>query len=156
MLIFLLSLLLSSTGYAAFSSADPAAQETRPVPKDSVEVEARGCLKGRVFTATGRPADEHSVRGPDITGHHFRVTGKKEEMDLVKRYNSQYVEVLGIVRRAALDDQGIGMRVGRGARVVIGAPGMDPTRMNSPASAPNVAAMDVIAIRLLDDRCPIQ
>jgi hypothetical protein len=130
-------------------------QETRTVPKDSVEVDARGCVKGRVFTATGQPAEERTVKGPDITGHSFRLTGKKEVMDLVKRYNGQYVEVVGIVRRAALDDQGVGMRVG-GARVVIGAPGNDPTRMNAPAAAPSVPAMDLTGIRVLADRCPIQ
>ena len=130
-------------------------QETRSVPKDYVEVDGRGCVKGRVFTATGQPAEERTVKGPDITGHNFRLTGKKDVMDLVKRYNGQYVEVVGIVRRAALDDQGVGMRVG-GARVVIGAPGNDPTRMNAPAAAPSVAAMDLIAIRVLAERCPIQ
>lgn len=132
------------------------AQEARTVPKDSVEVDARGCVKGRVFTATGQPAEERTVKGPDITGHSFRMTGKKDVMDLVKRYNGQYVEVIGIVRRASLDDQGVGMRIGRGTRVVIGAPGNDPTRMNTPSAAPSVAAMDLIAIRVLQDRCPIQ
>ena len=132
------------------------AQETRKVPSDSVEVEARGCLKGRVFTGTGQPDEERTSKSPDVTGKSFRVTGDKDVIDLVKKYNGQYVEILGIVRKAALDDQGIGMRVGRGGRVVIGAPGMDPTRMNSPATAPSVAAMDVIAVRLLADRCPLQ
>jgi hypothetical protein len=131
-------------------------QETRSVPKDSVEVDGRGCVKGRVFTATGEPAEERTVKGPDITGHNFRLTGKKDVMDLVKRYNGQYVEVVGIVRRAALDDPGMGMRIGGGARVVIGAPGNDPTRMNAPTAAPSVAAMDLIAIRVLAERCPIQ
>jgi hypothetical protein len=131
-------------------------QETRTVPKDSVEVDARGCVKGRVFTATGQPVEERTVKGPDITGLSFRLTGKKDVMDAVKGYNGQYVEVVGIVRRAALDDQGVGMRVGRGTRVVIGAPGIDPTRMNTPSAAPSVAAMDLVAIRLLAERCPIQ
>lgn len=131
-------------------------QEARKVPTDSVEVEARGCLKGRVFTGTGQPDEERTSKGPDVTGKSFRVTGDKDAMSLVKKYNGQFVEIVGIVRKAALDDQGIGMRVGRGGRVVIGAPGMDPTRMNSPAVAPNVAAMDVIAVRLLADRCPLQ
>jgi hypothetical protein len=159
MLLSLLLLLLLLAGLelpGIEAAAHATAQEVRTVPKDSVEVDARGCVKGRVFTATGRPAEEHTVKGPDITGHHFRMTGKKDVMDLVKRYNGQYVEVVGIVRRAALDDQGIGMRVGRGARVVIGAPGNDPTRMNTPSAAPSVAAMDLIAIRVLADRCPIQ
>lgn len=131
------------------------AQETRTVPRDSVEVHARGCVKGRVFTGTGQPAEERTVMGPDVTGRSFRLTGKGEVMGLVKRYNGQYVEVVGIVRRASLDDQGLGMRVGRGTRVVIGAPGSDPTRMNAPAAAPSVAAMDLVAIRVLQDRCPI-
>ena len=130
-------------------------QETRTVPKDSVELEARGCLKGREFTATGQPEEERTRQGPDITGRHFRVTAEREVMELVKRYNGHYVEIVGVVRKAALDDQGIGMRIGRGARVVIGAPGTDPTRMNTPSAAPSVAAMDVTAIRLLSERCPV-
>ena len=130
-------------------------QETRKIPSDSVEVEARGCLKGRVFTGTGQPDEERTSKSPDVTGKSFRVTGEREVIDLVKKYNGQYVEVVGIVRKASLDDQGIGMRVGRGGRVVIGAPGQDPTRMNTPAAAPSVAAMDVVAVRLLSDRCPL-
>ena len=157
MWMLLLSLLVSgveSTRVGVPASAQE--QEARTVPKDSIEVDAHGCVKGRVFTATGQPPEERTVKGPDITGHHFRLTGKKDVMDLVKRYNGQYVEVVGIVRRAALDDQGVGMRIGRGARVVIGAPGTDPTRMNTPSAAPSVAAMDLIAIRVLADRCPVQ
>jgi hypothetical protein len=51
--------------------------KAKPVPKDSVEVVTRGCLKGRVFTATPRPADEGAIRGPDVTGHRFRVRARK-------------------------------------------------------------------------------
>lgn len=145
----------SSSGELLAREMPRADQEARKVPSDSVEIEARGCIKGRVFTGTGQPPEERTSKGPDVTGKSFRVTGEREVMDLVKKYNGQYVEILGIVRKAALDDQGIGMRVGRG-RVVIGAPGMDPTRMNAPASAPSVAAMDAIAVRLLADRCPVQ
>jgi hypothetical protein len=130
-------------------------QETKSVPKDSVEVHARGCLKGRVFTATPRPDDEGAGTGPDVTGRHFRVTGPREVMDVVKKHNSHLVEVVGIVRKASLDDQGIGMRVGDRTRVVIGAPGTDPTRMNTRTMAPNVAAMDLTAVRFLSDNCPI-
>jgi hypothetical protein len=152
MKILLIALALTVSSVFA---QEAAAQETRKVPSDSVEVEARGCIKGRVFTGTGQPDEERTSKGPDVTGKSFRVTGPKEVIDLVKKYNGQYVEILGIVRKAALDDQGIGMRVG-GARVVIGAPGGDPTRMNAPAAAPSVAAMDVVAVRLLADRCPLQ
>jgi hypothetical protein len=157
MWMLLLSLLVSGVDVSAVDAREfVQEQETRTVPKDSVEVDARGCVKGRVFTATGQPPDERTVKGPDITGLSFRMTGKKDVMDAVKGYNGQYVEVVGIVRRAALDDQGVGMRIGRGTRVVIGAPGIDPTRMNTPSAAPSVAAMDLVAIRLLAERCPIQ
>jgi hypothetical protein len=150
---FLLALVVVAVW--SFSAVAAVAQEARKVPSDSVEIEARGCIKGRVFTGTGQPDEERTSKSPDVTGKSFRLTGPKDAMDLVKKYNGQYVEILGIVRKAALDDQGIGMRVG-GARVVIGAPGADPTRMNAPATAPNVAAMDVVAVRLLSDRCPLQ
>jgi hypothetical protein len=132
------------------------AQEPKAVPKDSVEVVARGCLKGRVFTGTGQPEGEGGQQGPDVTGRSFRVSGPREVMNIVKQNDGHLVEVVGIVRKAALDDQGVGFRVGRGTRVVIGgAAGTDPTRMNSPATAPSVPNMDLTAVRYLADRCPI-
>lgn len=157
LLLVVIAVVLPWSAYVAGATGAAAAvvQETRKVPSDSVEVEARGCLKGRVFTGTGQPEEERTSKSPDVTGKSFRVTGERDVMDLVKKYNGQYVEVLGIVRKAALDDQGLGMRVGRG-RVVIGAPGVDPTRMNTPAAAPSVAAMDLIAVRVLSDRCPLK
>jgi hypothetical protein len=130
-------------------------QESKAVPKDSVEIEARGCLKGRVFTAVPPPGDERTRRGPDLTGRHFRVTGPREVNDLVKAHNGHLVDVVGIVRKAALDDQGAGMRLGRGTRVVIGAPGTDPTRMDARTSVPSMPVMDVTVLRLVSDRCPI-
>jgi hypothetical protein len=48
------------------------------------------------------------------------------------------------------------MKVGGNTRVVIGAPGGDPTRMNTRAASAGVAAMDVVALRYLSDRCPLQ
>ena len=147
----LLTLLLATA-----AAVPAAAQETKKVPSDSVELEARGCFKGRVFTATELPEEERTRKGPDIAGRHFRVTGPREVMDLVKRYDGQFVELVGIVRKAALDDQGIGMRVGKGARVVIGAPGGDPTRANVTSNTASVASMDVSVVRLLTDKCPLK
>ncbi len=134
-------------------SAAVLAQDTKPIPKDSVEVTARGCLKGRVFTGTGQPEGEGVVRGPDVTGRHFRVSGPRDVMNVVKQNDGHLVEIVGIVRKAALDDQGVGFKVG-GARVVV-SPGADPTRMNAPASAPSVPTMDLTVVRYLSDRCPI-
>jgi hypothetical protein len=130
-------------------------QESKSIPPDSVEVEARGCIKGRVFTAIATEEDEGARRGPEIGGRSFRLAGKKDVMETVKKANGERVEIVGIVRKSALEDQGLGMKVG-GTRVVIGAPGADPGRMNQRVAAPGVATMDVIAIRSLAERCPIQ
>jgi hypothetical protein len=120
-------------------------QETRAIPSDSVEVEARGCVKGRVFTAVATLEDDGARRGPEIGGRRFRLSGKKDVMEQVKKANGQRVEL----------DEGIGMKVG-GARVVIGAQGADPGRINQRVAAPNIPVMDVIALRSLAERCPIQ
>jgi hypothetical protein len=106
-----------------------------------------------VFTGTGQPEDEGVVRGPDVTGRHFRVSGPKDVMNIVKQNSGHLVQVVGIVRRAALDDQGVGMKIG-GARVMV-SPGGDPTRTNSAATAPSVPTMDLTTVQYLSDKCPI-
>lgn len=138
------------------SAAPQQSPESKPVPKDSVEIATRGCLKGRVFTATPRPSDEGVTKGPDVTGRHFRVAGKRDVMDLVKKYDGQLVEVVGIVLKSAVSDEGMGMKIG-GARVMIGAPGSDPTRMNTrTAPVGGVPTMDLSAVRFLSESCPIR
>ena len=129
-------------------------QETRPVPKDSMLVEARGCLKGRVFTATSPIEHEGALRGPDISGKHFRINGKKELTNQVKEHDGHTVEISGIVRKADLADEGVGFKVG-GARVVIGAQGSNPATRNTP-TAPMIPTMDAVTLRFVQDRCVIQ
>ena len=125
------------------------------IPNDSVEVSSRGCIKGRVFAAGKRtPEDEGTRVGPDIAGKSFRLAGPRETMDQVKKYDGQWVEMLGIVKKADLADYMLGTKVG-GARVVIGAPRTDPTRASTP-QAPSVPVMDVTAVRFLGEACPIK
>jgi hypothetical protein len=128
--------------------------ESKRVPEDSLEVGSRGCLKGRVFTATAQPEDERGRLGPDITGKRFRVSGPRAVMDEVKKHNGHLVEVVGIVRKAALDDSSAGFKLG-GSRVVIGAPGMDPSRANVRTQTDTVPVMDLTSVRLLSETCPI-
>jgi hypothetical protein len=123
-------------------------QETRPVPAGSVEIGARGCLTGRVFTATPRPEDEGVVLGPDVTGRNFRVSGPRAILDLVRKYDGNLVEVFGRVRQADLAKSGPG--------VTISAPRTDPTRKNVRTTpAGGLPVMDVTGIRFLSDVCPI-
>jgi hypothetical protein len=136
---------------AALPQQEPGAKS---VPKDSVEIVTRGCLKGRVFTATPTPEGEVH-RGPDVTGRHFRVSGPHDVMDLVKKHDGHLVEVVGIVRQAALSDQGVGIKMG-GTRMVIGAPGGDPGRMSPPTPGTNVPVMDLTSIGFLSETCPVR
>ena len=149
-----MALALSLLALLSLASAPIVAQqESKGIPKDSVEVEARGCLKGRVFTATYAAEDEGTRRGPDVVGRNFRLSGKKDLMEDVKKFDGHRVAIVGIVRKADLAYQGIGMKVG-GARVVIGAPGTDPNaRVNSRMTTPPVPVMDITAVRDLSERC---
>jgi hypothetical protein len=128
--------------------------EPKKVPNDSVEIATRGCMKRRVFTAIPPPEGEGVIHGPDVTGRHFRVAGSHEVMKIVKQHNGHLVQVVGLVRKSALSDNGIGMKVG-GTRVVIGAPGADPDRMYAHPVA-NVAVMDITSIGFLSEECPIK
>jgi len=139
----------------AWFAATPLQEQEKKIPSDSVEVSARGCVKGRVFTAAERtPEDEGTRVGPDISNRSFRLAGPREAMDQVKKFDGQWVEMLGILKKADLADYQLGTRVG-GARVVIGAPRTDPTRTQIP-QAPSVPVMDVTAVRFLGDTCPIR
>ena len=128
-------------------------QETRRVPADSVEIGARGCLKGRVFTATPRPEDEGVILGPDVTGRNFRVSGPRAVLDLVKKYNGNLVEVIGLVKKSELARSG----PGSGSRVTMTAPATDPTRTSAGTTPTGgLPVMDVTSVRYLSDVCPIR
>lgn len=142
-------LLLGPCAAAALAGA-----QERKVPRDSVELAVQGCLKGRVL-AVVEPDERHGpVRGPDVAGRSFRLSGKKPVIDEVKKHDGDLVEVVGLVRTADLASYQPGMRVGR-TRVVIGAPGtMDPNR--PPPPGPGLPVMDASSVRFLSEGCPIK
>jgi hypothetical protein len=121
-------------------------QERPPIPKDSVEVTVIGCLNGRALKASEvRDTDVQS--GPDVRGRTFRVAGKKDVMDEVKRHNKHLVEVTGLVKRSALDDRGITV-----GRVEIGG-GLPVAGGGRPSPGDNVPVLDITAIRLRSTSC---
>jgi hypothetical protein len=118
-------------------------QEKPRVPKDSVELTVIGCLTGRALkTVRNRQADVES--GPFVGERVFRLAGKKDVMEAVKKNNGRFVEVVGIVRRADLDDKGV--QIG-GATVSGG------SRTGLPGPATNVPVMDVSAVRARGGSC---
>jgi len=138
----------------ALATAAPQEPGTKKIPNDSVEIQARGCLKGRVFTAAPRTEDEGVALGPDVTGRNFRLAGKKELMDVVKKHDGQLVAIVGILRKSDLTAPELGTRVGK-TRVIVGQPGRDPMRGNLPTPAP-VPVMDLTSVQFVDTVCPIR
>jgi hypothetical protein len=125
----------------ALAGAQVEGQEKSRVPDDSVELTVVGCLKGRAFTTVTR-RDVDVERGPYVGERTFRLNGKREVMDEVKRRNRQLVEVIGVVKRSALDDKGV-----TSGRVSItgGSPVAGSGRV--PTGADNVPVMDVTSVR---------
>ena len=141
-------LLLSILAALAVPQSTQDSKQERPrVPDDSIELMVIGCLKGRVLTTVANRQRDVEV-GPFVGSRHFRLAGKRELMDEVKKHDGHLVEVVGIVKRSALDDKGV--RIGS-ATVRPASPPSAGGRMASPAE--NVDVMDASSVRLRSTSC---
>jgi hypothetical protein len=152
-------LIWSTILFVAAAMVQSQEPESKKIPDDSVQITATGCLKKRVFTATGRDESDPEIdvkRGPDVTGRSFRLAGPREVMNEVKKHDGRYVEVVGIIRKAALADNQPGIKVGN-SRIVIGAPSTvgQPGGIHTQVTGPGVPVMDATAVRFLGESCPI-
>ena len=103
------------------ASAPLAAQETKPVPKDSVRVSISGCTKGYIFTAGPRTVEHPgSVDVPE--GTHIRMNGPKSMMADIKAHEGSVIEITGLMKKGQYGPDGVA--IGGGVRV-------------GPAPAPN-------------------
>jgi hypothetical protein len=123
------------------------AQEKPPVPKDSIELTVIGCLQGRILsTVATRGTDVET--SPYVGERTFRLNGKKDVINEVKKRQHQLVEVVGLVKRSALDDKGI--KSGRvsisGGPPVAGMGGL-------PTGVDQVPVMYVSSIRMRSTSC---
>ncbi len=85
-----------------------AAQERKPVPKNSVRVTIPGCTKGYIFTAAPRTVDEPgSVYIPP--GMHLRMNGPKDTMAEIKAHEGSMIAITGIMKKGQLDPTGVGV-----------------------------------------------
>jgi hypothetical protein len=101
----------------AVFSALVAAQETKPVPKDSVRVTVPGCTKGYIFTASRRTEDEPiTVDIPE--GMHIRMNGPKDMMKEIKAHEGAMIEITGLMKKGQFKPGGVaiggGVRIGPG------------------------------------------
>ena len=106
---------LLAAGLAALTSGSSPlhAQESKPVPKDSVRVLVRGCTKGYVFTAGPRLESEPTTA--DIReGMHLRMNAPKKVMAEIKAHEGSMVEIVGLMKKGQYLD---GVNVGGGVHV---------------------------------------
>ena len=133
---------------AALLSGPLGAQETRPVPKDSVRVFIPGCSKGFVFTAGPRTEDQPG-RSPIPEGMHLRMSGPKEMMADIKGQEGSRIEITGLMKKGQAAQDGVG--IGGGVRIT-------PGRSSSGGLGPNPGAgqimIDVEGWRPVPGDCP--
>ena len=122
-----------------------AAQEKPRVPKDSIELVVTGCLSGRLLHVSDvRQTDVES--GPDVRARSFRLAGKRDVMDVVKRENHHLVDVTGLVKRSSLIEPG--MKVGKGIVIGGGRPVAGAGAGRAPDPSEFVPVLDATSVRL--------
>ena len=123
-----------------------AAQEQKKVPKDSARVSIPGCIKGYVFTAGRRTADEPgSVPVPE--GTHFRMNGPKKLINEIKAQEGSMIVLTGITLKGQYLPGGV--PIGGGVRV---GPGPSGGALGSPVAGQ--LSIDVEGWRPTEGRCP--
>jgi len=100
--------------FAAVSMRPLAAQERKPVPKDSVRVFVPGCSKGYVFTA-GRRTEDQPGGSAVPEGMHLRMNGPKALMAEIKAQEGSRIEITGLMKKGQ-EAQG-GVPIGGGVRI---------------------------------------
>jgi hypothetical protein len=135
---------------AVTSVAVLAAQETKPVPKDSVRVYVTGCTKGRVFTAGPRMEDPPS--NLDIReGTHLRMNGPKKLMEEIKAHEgSMMVGITGLMKKGQYAPGGV--PIGGGVRIGATPSSAGPSGIGS--GVVEQPSIDVEAVRPVAGRCP--
>jgi hypothetical protein len=133
----------------AVSSGLLAAQEQKPVPKDSVRVSIPGCTKGYIFTAGRRTADQPgSVDIPE--GMHLRMNGPKKMMTEIKAHEGSMIEITGLMKKGQYGPDGVG--IGGGVRIT---PGQTSTGGSMPGvTMTRQIVIDVEGWRQAVGECP--
>ncbi len=124
------------------------AQETKPVPKDSVRVIIPGCTKGYIFTAA-HATEEHpgSVDIPE--GTHLRMNGPKKMISEIKAHEGSMIEITGLMKKGQYGPAGVG--IGGGVRVM---PGEAPAAGGLPSPVAGQLSIDVEGWRQAVGDCP--
>ena len=127
-----------------------AAQETKPVPKNSVRVSIPGCSRNYIFTVGPRTADEagSSLEVPE--GMRIRMNGPKKWISDIKAHEGSMIEITGIMKKGQFKPDGVGIAPG----VRIGPSGGPGSVTLPPTSMTNQPMIDVEGWRPIAGNCP--
>jgi hypothetical protein len=129
-----------------------AAQEQAKVPKDSARIAIPGCTRDRTFIVADAP--NHEPVGTRLEpGRRFRLAGKKDLLDDIRRREGTMVEVTGLVRKADLEGPS-GVRLFGGRVRIGGAQPQAPLSDVQRNSQYTEVVLDVESFRMLTDPCP--
>jgi hypothetical protein len=142
--------ILAFVALASVVSGGPmAAQEEKPVPKDSERVFVPGCTKGLILTAGPRTEDQ-GARLDIPEGMHFRMQGPKKMMTEIKAHEGAMVGITGLIKKGQQGQTGV--RIAPGVRIM---PGGSPTAGGGPhdAGVEQQTVIDVESWRLVVGNC---
>jgi hypothetical protein len=127
-----------------------AAQETKPVPKNSARVSIPGCARNYIFTVGPRTADEagSSLEVPE--GMHIRMNGPKKLISEIKAHQGSMIVITGIMKQGQFKPDGVGIAPG----VRIGPSGGPGSVTLPPTSMTNQPMIDVEGWRQIVGDCP--
>jgi hypothetical protein len=129
-----------------------ASAQERPVPSDSTRVTLTGCARKSVFVVRWR--EDHEPVTSDIAeGRRFRLTGRKDVLNEVRKREGSMVELTGLIRKNAVTPPR-GISIG-GIRIGVGAP-QQP--VSDPARNPEMyqPVFDVESYQLLPEACSVK
>ena len=129
-----------------------AAQE-REVPKDSIRISIPGCAKGSAFVVMESPEGEERSSPEIREGRRFRLTGKRDVLDEIKKREANMLEVTGIIKKADYGGGG-GITTGGGRVRIGGGPPVDTGAGATRAPQSMNAILDVEGFRPLGASCP--
>jgi len=136
----------------AVLSGGAAAQELKPVPRDSIRVAIPGCTRG-VLLVAGTPAEDRPAGSAVPEGTRLRMNGPKKLMAEIKGHEGSRIEITGLIKRGQV--RGDGVPIGGGVRVGGGFGGPAAgTGRGLPAPAGDQVMIDVEGWRSLPGDCP--
>jgi hypothetical protein len=142
--------MLLALSAAVALSMSLAAQETKPVPKNSARVSILGCSRNYIFTVGPRTADEagSSLEVPE--GMRIRMNGPKKLISEIKAHQGSMIEITGIMKKGQFKPDGVGIAPG----VRIGPSGGPGSVTLPPTSMTNQPMIDVEGWRPIAGNCP--